>query len=124
MLGGEIVDDAAQGLPRALAIAEDVAANTSLVSTRVMKDMIYRGVQSPEEAHLFESKIPRDLFNGKDVKEGIQSFKEKRPPRFEATVEADAPGDVSLVGHQERARQVQAVRDVRAVYVFHTEVSA
>ncbi|WYZ44386.1 hypothetical protein EsH8_VII_000822 [Colletotrichum jinshuiense] len=80
-----------QVLPRALAIAEDVAANTSTVAVRVMRDMILRGPDSPEEAHLLESKIFFDLFNGKDSKEGMDSFMQKRPPHFEGTLEKDAP---------------------------------
>ncbi|KXH43926.1 enoyl-CoA hydratase/isomerase [Colletotrichum simmondsii] len=78
-------------LPRALAVAEDVAANVSTVAVRVMRDMILRSPASPEEAHLLESKIFFDLFSGKDSKEGMESFMEKRAPRFEATMEKDAP---------------------------------
>ncbi|KAK1984073.1 enoyl-CoA hydratase/isomerase [Colletotrichum cereale] len=80
-----------QVLPRALAIAEDIAANVSTVAVRVMRDMILRSPQSPEEAHLLESKIFFDLFNGKDSKEGMDSFMQKRAPRFEGTMEKDAP---------------------------------
>ncbi|KAF9869627.1 enoyl-CoA hydratase/isomerase [Colletotrichum karsti] len=78
-------------LPRALAIAEDVAANTSTVAVRVMRDMILRTPDSPEEAHLLESKIFFDLFNGKDSKEGMDSFMQKRAPKFTGTMEKDAP---------------------------------
>ncbi|KAF4839391.1 Enoyl-CoA hydratase AKT3-1 [Colletotrichum siamense] len=81
----------AEVLPRALAIAEDVAANTSTVAVRVMRDMILRTPASPEEAHLLESKIFFDLFGGKDSKEGMDSFMQKRAPKFEATMEKDAP---------------------------------
>ncbi|KAL0935387.1 enoyl-CoA hydratase/isomerase [Colletotrichum truncatum] len=80
-----------QVLPRALAIAEDVAANASTVAVRVMRDMILRTPDSPEEAHLLESKIFFDLFRGKDSKEGMDSFMQKRAPKFQATMEEDAP---------------------------------
>lgn len=81
----------AQVLPRALSIAEEIAGNVSTVAARVMRDMIYRTPSSPEEAHLLESRIFYDLYNGKDSKEGVQSFLEKRPPKFESTMEKDAP---------------------------------
>ncbi|KAJ3500932.1 hypothetical protein NM208_g17040 [Fusarium decemcellulare] len=78
-------------LPTALRIADEIAANVSGVSARVMKDMIYRSVSSPEEAHLLESKIFWHLFTGKDAKEGMQSFLEKRKPEFTGTMEKNAP---------------------------------
>ncbi|KAF5009466.1 hypothetical protein FDECE_4311 [Fusarium decemcellulare] len=78
-------------LPTALKIADEIAANVSGVSARVMKDMIYRSVSSPEEAHLLESKIFWHLFTGKDAKEGMQSFLEKRKPEFTGTMEKNAP---------------------------------
>ncbi|KPM36775.1 hypothetical protein AK830_g9802 [Neonectria ditissima] len=78
-------------LPTALKIAEETAANVSGVASRVMKDMIYRGPGSPEEAHLLESTIFFDLFHGADSKEGVESFLQKRPPNFKATMENNAP---------------------------------
>lgn len=89
-LFSEIVEPE-QVLPRALAIAEDVAANTSTVAVQVMRDMILRTPGSPEEAHLLESKIFFDLFNGRDSKEGMHSFMQKRAPQFSGTMEKDAP---------------------------------
>ncbi|CCF45867.1 enoyl-CoA hydratase/isomerase [Colletotrichum higginsianum] len=80
-----------QVLPRALAIAEDIAANVSTVAVRVMRDMIMRSPQSPEDAHLLESKIFFDLFSGKDSREGMESFMQKRAPHFTGTMEKDAP---------------------------------
>ncbi|GKT64438.1 enoyl-CoA hydratase isomerase [Colletotrichum tofieldiae] len=89
-LFSEIVEPE-QVLPRALAIAEDVAANVSTVAIKVMRDMVLRSPQSPEEAHLLESKIFFDLFSGKDSKEGMESFMQKRAPQFEGTMGKDAP---------------------------------
>ncbi len=80
-----------QVLPRALRLAEDVAANTSAVSTRVMKDMLYHGPDSPEAAHLLESSLLFQRFHSRDLTEGIASFKEKRPPTFVDTMEDGGP---------------------------------
>jgi hypothetical protein len=57
-----------------------------------MKDMLYRGAPaSPAEAERLESRVFFDLFRGPDAHEGIQSFLEKRDPRFRATWDADRP---------------------------------
>lgn len=78
-------------LPTALKIADEITGNVSIVAVRVMKDMIYRGPGSPEEAHLLESQIFHDMIKGKDAKEGIDSFLQKRSPDFKASMDNDAP---------------------------------
>lgn len=86
-----IVQDGRQVLPAALGLAEEVVRNCSAVSATVMRDMIYRGPGSPEEAHLLESKVLYDLFAGKDFVEGVKSFLDKREPRLEGALPGDAP---------------------------------
>jgi enoyl-CoA hydratase/carnithine racemase len=81
-----------QVLPAAMAIADEIAANVSVVAARVMKDMVLRGPASPEEAHLLESKVFFDLFSGPDAQEGVTSFMQKRKPNFQGTMEENAPG--------------------------------
>lgn len=78
-------------LPRALELAEEIAAKTSAVAIRAMRDMIYRGAQTPEEAFRLESRIFFDLFRGSDAREGIQSFLEKREPDFRGRWENEKP---------------------------------
>ena len=78
-------------LPRALELAADIAANTSAVSTHVMKDMMWRNPGTAEGTHLLDSKILLELFDGKDKKEGVDSFLQKRAPRFEGNMLDNAP---------------------------------
>ncbi|ROT39547.1 enoyl-CoA hydratase [Sodiomyces alkalinus F11] len=89
-LFAEVVDPD-QVVPRALAIAEDVAANVSGVAFQLSKELMYRGPGSPEEAHLLESAVFFDMIRGADSKEGIRSFREKRAPDFRASLEKDPP---------------------------------
>ncbi|KIH89254.1 enoyl-CoA hydratase [Sporothrix brasiliensis 5110] len=89
-LFAEIVDPD-KVLPTALGLAEDIAANTSPVSTRVMKDMLHHGGSTPEEAHLLESSLLFQRFQNRDLKEGMASFLEKRAPNFQGTMEEDGP---------------------------------
>lgn len=79
-------------LPTALKIAEGMAQNVSIVSSHVMKEMIYRGPQSPEEAHLLESKLFYSLTRpDTDSAEGVTSFLQKRPAKFTGTIENQRP---------------------------------
>lgn len=78
-------------LPTALRIADEIAGNVSVVATHMMKEMVYRGPASPEEAHLLESKLFFDLYNGADSKEGVDSFMQKRQPDFKGELKKDAP---------------------------------
>ncbi|RSL45510.1 hypothetical protein CEP54_014231 [Fusarium duplospermum] len=85
------VVDPDEVLPTAFRYADEISSNVSGLLARVMKDMIYRNVGSPEETHLLESKIFYDLLKGSDSEEGVQSFMQKRKPDFKATMEKDAP---------------------------------
>lgn len=81
----------AEVLPRALELAEEIAGKTSGVAIRAMRDMIYRGAQTPEEALRLESRVFFDLFRGSDAQEGIRSFLEKREPNFIGQWEDEKP---------------------------------
>ncbi|GAP84364.1 putative enoyl- hydratase [Rosellinia necatrix] len=79
-------------VPRAVELASDIAANTSVLASRTMRDMLYRGAPAtPEDAFLLESRVFFDLFRGRDSVEGIRSFLEKRKPVFDAVWERDRP---------------------------------
>jgi enoyl-CoA hydratase/carnithine racemase len=83
--------DPEQVVPRALELANEIAKNTSTVSVCMNKELIWRGPNSPEGAHLVTSKIIRELFTSNDNKEGVRSFMEKRPPQFQDTLNRHAP---------------------------------
>jgi len=78
-------------LPRALELADEIARNTSAVSTCLMKDMMWRNPGSAEKTHLLDSRILLELFDGKDKKEGVDSFLEKREPAFKGNMVQHAP---------------------------------
>ena len=78
-------------LPRALELADEIARNTSAVSTHLMKDMMYRNPGTAEGTHLLDSKILLELFEGKDKQEGVHSFLEKRPANFKGNMVDNAP---------------------------------
>jgi enoyl-CoA hydratase/carnithine racemase len=78
-------------LARALELADEVAKNTSTVSTKMMRELMYRGPNSAEGAHLLDSRIIHGLFGSKDNVEGVKSFLEKRQVNFTGQVPEDAP---------------------------------
>lgn len=49
-------------LPKALEVAEEVSKNTSVVSTHLMKELMYRDTGSPEAQHLLDSRVIYELF--------------------------------------------------------------
>jgi len=80
-----------QVLPRALELADEIAKNTSAVSTHLMKDMMWRNPGTAEQTHLLDSKILLELFEGKDKQEGIDSFLQKRQAEFKGNMGENAP---------------------------------
>lgn len=90
-LFSETLPNAADVLPRALEVADEVVKNTSIVSTYLMRDLMWRGPSSAEATHLLDSRLIYELFSSADHKEGVKAFMEKRPVKFTGTMEADAP---------------------------------
>jgi enoyl-CoA hydratase/carnithine racemase len=79
-------------LARAFELAEEIVKNTSTVSNKMMRDLMYRGPDSAESTHLLDSKIIHGLYGRKDNLEGIESFLEKRAANFIGNIPEDAPG--------------------------------
>jgi enoyl-CoA hydratase/carnithine racemase len=89
-LFSELLPTPEETVVRALAIAAEITAQTSTVSTKVMRDMMYRGPSTAEEAHLLDSKIFLEILRSMDSEEGMKSFMEKREPEFEGTMKDNA----------------------------------
>lgn len=77
----------------AVALAREIAENTSAVSVAVSRQLLWSmlGAPSPWEAHRLDSQAITHLGQGRDVAEGVTAFLEKRPPAFPDTVSADYP---------------------------------
>ena len=79
-------------LPRARALALDIAENCAPVSVALNRQLLWRmmGADHPEIAHALESRAVAARMASDDVREGVDSFKERRAPRFGDGL-ADAP---------------------------------
>lgn len=80
-------------LPRAQAIAREIAENTSAVSVALARQLLWKmaGASHPAEAHRVDSKLMFWMGGREDNREGIRSFLEKRPPRFTMRPSTDMP---------------------------------
>jgi len=82
-----------QVIPKATEIAREIAQNTSAVSVALAKALLWHSPcePDPQSAHLAESKCFYWAGRQLDAREGIRSFIEKRPPRFELSPTKDIP---------------------------------
>jgi len=80
-------------LPTARAIARSFIEKTSPVSVALIRQMLWRMLAAPHpmDAHRIDSKAMFHRGRSADVKEGIASFLEKRPPHFTDTVSGHLP---------------------------------
>ena len=80
-------------LPAARAIAKGIAENTSSVSVALIRQMMWRmlGADHPMEAHKIDSRGIYYCGKSADVKEGVESFLEKRAAKFPLKVSEDMP---------------------------------
>jgi enoyl-CoA hydratase/carnithine racemase len=80
-------------LPAARALAREIADHTSGVSVCLSRQLLWKmlGADHPMEAHKLDSRLIHALGASPDAYEGVQSFLEKRPPRFTMKVSRDLP---------------------------------
>jgi enoyl-CoA hydratase/carnithine racemase len=78
---------------RAREIAREIADNTSAVSVALSRQMMWRmlGADHPMEAHKVDSRGIAQMGRASDVREGVKSFLEKRPPNFSMKPSTDMP---------------------------------
>ncbi len=74
-------------------LATEIATTTSAVSVALTRQMLWRmlGEPHPMAAHRVDSPAIASLGRSADVREGVTSFLEKRPPQFTDQVPADLP---------------------------------
>ncbi|HDZ55603.1 MAG TPA: enoyl-CoA hydratase [Pseudomonas xinjiangensis] len=80
-------------LPAARKLAREIADNTSPMSTVLNRQMLWRmlGADHPMEAHIVDSRAIAFMGESPDAKEGVQSFLEKRAPKFKLSPSQDKP---------------------------------
>jgi enoyl-CoA hydratase/carnithine racemase len=91
-LVSEVVEQA-ELLARARAIARTIIDNTAPVSIALIRQMMWRGLgmDHPMEAHKIDSRGIYARGASADVREGVSSFLEKRPPNFPMKVSGGMP---------------------------------
>jgi len=78
-------------IPAARALARSYIDGTAPVSVALIRQMMWRMLGHPMEAHRLDSRAMFHRGRSADVKEGIASFLEKRPAKFGETVSRDLP---------------------------------
>jgi enoyl-CoA hydratase/carnithine racemase len=80
-------------LPKAMDMAKEIAENTSAVSVALSKALLWHGLgeADPQSAHLIDSRCFYWAGRQKDAYEGVESFLEKRSPKFTLRVSSDMP---------------------------------
>jgi len=80
-------------LDAARSIAREIAENTAPVSIALARQMLWRmlGAEHPMLAHRADSRAMLSRGQSADVREGVNSFLEKRPPQFSDRISDGLP---------------------------------
>ena len=80
-------------MPAARDLAHEFAEQTSSISITMIRHMMWKmmGADHPMEAHRIDSRAVAYMGSSADGREGVVSFLEKRPPKFELSVDRDMP---------------------------------
>ncbi len=80
-------------LPKAYAIAREIADNTSAVSVAISRQLLWKGLgyDHPMESHKADSQAIFWMGQSADAAEGVTSFLEKRPASYPMKVPKDLP---------------------------------
>ncbi|MFP3943312.1 MAG: crotonase/enoyl-CoA hydratase family protein [Alphaproteobacteria bacterium] len=80
-------------MPAARELAREIAENTSAVSVALSRQMMWRmaGADHPMQAHRVDSRGIYAMGKSADVREGVESFLEKRKPHFPMKPSTDMP---------------------------------
>lgn len=80
-------------VPTAVALAREIADNTSAVSVALARQLLWRmqAAAHPLEAHRVDSKCIFFMGRSPDAYEGVSAFLEKRPAQFAMRPSADMP---------------------------------
>jgi len=80
-------------LSAARGVAQDLVAHSAPVSVALVRQMMWRGLtlDHPMEAHRVDSRLLYERARSADVREGVESFLQKREPLFTDQVSRDMP---------------------------------
>lgn len=89
---GRVVADA-ELLPTVQGLAQDIATNAAPVSVALTKRLIWHNLTQPDlyQAEGIEQRLFTWAGQQSDAREGVQSFLEKRPPRWGLSPSTDLP---------------------------------
>lgn len=80
-------------LPRAQALAAEIATHSAPVSVAATRHLLWRGLtfDHPMQSHRADSRAIQELGKRPDAREGVMSFLEKREPEFTMKPSTDTP---------------------------------
>lgn len=78
-------------LPRAMALAHEMATHTAPISVGASKRLLWMSAPAPERINELERDIHLHLMGTADSREGVQAFMQKRDPAWSLTMAEDWP---------------------------------